>query len=133
MEYRYFKNSWRFCFFLVIILHVSYYVNVQGIDCRFFKGYERGTVSGFVNIEQFDKYLIRCGNEEIQILEYSHCRVGYIKLPLESIKRNYPNVKNILWLCKGICIYDQFKRIKVLGCKQGKFFCLRIDLSLCIM
>ena len=106
---------------------LQYPICVRGyhIQCIIRKNSEVGLISGFSGTEEFNDFLNRCGDEDIEIIRYSECYVGQLSLPIERIVKNYPSVKMIIWDCNGMCTYthkecneDYFPIIR--GCDMGK-------------
>ena len=111
------------CFCLLCSLLV--YVRGYDIQCNFRKNSEVGIISGFSGSDEFNDFLNRCGDEDIEIIRYYECYVGQLSLPVEKIIKNYPSVKMIIWDCNGLCRYthkdcneDYFPIIR--RCSTGK-------------
>ena len=96
------------------------YVTSYHVKCRFPKGSIRGVLKGLEGYEECSNFLNRCGGENIKILIYENCYVGYLSLPIEKIQMNYPSSRRLYWLCKGTCVYMRSSVIME-GCTQGNF------------
>ena len=103
------------------ITYVLDYTNCYHVKCRFHKDSITGTVEGLEGYEEFKDFLNRCGDENIKILLYTNCYVGYLSLPVERIQVNYPSLKRLYWYCKGTCVYTR-SAVYVEGCTEGKFW-----------
>ena len=67
------------------------------------------------------------------IIRYSECYVGQVVLPVDSIVKNYPSMKTIIWDYEGLCTYaptdcSEGKRPTIHGCERGKTYPVRIKL-----
>ena len=107
---------------ICILVCTSWLVNIVSsyhVKCRFPEGSLTGVVEGLEGCEDFTDFLIRCGDEKIKILIYEKCYVGYVSLPIDKIKKSYPSMRRLYWLCNGMCVYQR-TNIFVEGCMQGE-------------
>ena len=110
---------------VLIILHHSNVIAFH-IQCIFPKNSEVGVVSGITGIEEFNDFLIRCGDKDTEIIHYTECYIGQIRLPIKEIVKNYPSVRIILWNSNGLCTYsinqcNQEYYPIIQGCAMGKY------------
>ena len=114
------------CLFCVLLtLHLTNVIAYH-IECIFPKNSEVGVFSGISGIEEFNDFLIRCGDKDTEILRYTECYIGQISLPVRKILNNYPSLRIILWNCDGLCSYsiDQCNQEyypSIQGCDMGKY------------
>ena len=114
------------CLFCVLLtLHLTNVIAYH-IECIFPKNSEVGVVSGISGIEEFNDFLIRCGDKDTEILRYTECYIGQLSLPVRKILNNYPSLRIILWNCDGLCTYsiDQCNQEyypSIQGCDMGKY------------
>ena len=93
------------CLFCVLLtLHLTNVIAYH-IECIFPKNSEVGVVSGISGIEEFNDFLIRCGDKDTEILRYTECYIGH---------------------CDGLCTYsiDQCNQEyypSIQGCDMGKY------------
>ena len=97
------------------------YVVCYHVKCRFHKDSISGILEGLEGYEEFEDFLNRCADQNVEILSYMDCYVGYLHLPVEKILLNYPSLKRLYWYCKGTCLYSR-SRVYVEGCREGKLW-----------
>ena len=113
---------------LLCVLLILHHTNVIAyhIQCIFPKNSEVGVISGITGIEEFNDFLIRCGDRDTEIILYTEGYIGQISLPVKEIVKNYPSVRIILWNCDGLCSYsiDQCNQEyypSIQGCDMDKY------------
>ena len=111
---------------LCILIVVEYTcVCCYHIECNFSKDSDIGVISGIRDIQEFIDFLNRCSDKEKLVIRYSDCYVGQVVLPVDSIVKNYPSVRIIIWDCEGLCTYaptdcSEGKQPTIRGCERGK-------------
>ena len=108
---------------LISFLELMKIADAYHVKCRFPRDSISGVIEGLEGIEDFDLFVNRCGYEDIKILLYRKCYVGYV-LPVATVRQNYPSLKNLFWYCKGTCFYNKAENVNIQGCNKGRIFYL---------
>ena len=112
---------------LLTLYHTNVVVVGYRIKCTFPKNSEIGVVSGIIGIEEFNDFLLRCGDADTEIIRYTDCYIGQISVPVKEKVNNYPSVRIIMWDWGGLCRYSidqcsQEYHPTIQSCDIGKCF-----------
>ena len=75
-----------------------------------------------MGLQAFNDVSRRCRTKEtINMVAYVNCYIPFITLDLNTIRRSYPQLRIVKWLCKGHCRYHAVPALSVTGyCKPGE-------------
>ena len=110
----------------ILVIYVCSCCNGRDIRCRTVWSNKELIVSGFNSIQGFRK--ISCRPKGVRRVEYTQCTVDFIKLDMKRLHKLYPYMKELIWGCKGVCVYEAYKlKFKISGnCHEGNFVILFI-------